>query len=194
MSIQIFGDGSVYPHDPADDNRSTGGVAIAQTDWNAAEGAPGHIKNMPAFEWIATSKVTEAIIVPEQTVVFEQAQITFMHATNLTDLLPYAPILGEKYIVVWNGTEYECEGKEAVYEPYTFPYLGNEALNSGLANVVDTGEPFFYAYADVWGTSSDILINVAESDLGEKTFSITHIKDEAEKMPGKFLPDRKSVV
>jgi len=199
MSIQIFGDGSVYPHDPADDTRSTGGVAIAQTDWNAKEGEPGHIKNKPEFEWIATS-------VEQQFEVFPETQVGNHTDAGAASIKPEdCPVLvdGQKYIVYYDGTPYECTAKEYQGEEngYTFisMVLGNTAVAKKTGSVVlpeyveeiDTGEPFLIITAYVVGHGFyDGTLCRDDEPLGKTvSIKIDGFTSEPVKMPGKFLPE-----
>jgi hypothetical protein len=87
----------------------------------------------------------------------------------------FIPVVGETYKVTWDGKEYICIGKIAVWGG---KYIGNISIDD---DGPDTGEPFWY----YWYDSSDYGMCVR--DQGKHTIAIEKIK--IVKIDKKYLPD-----
>lgn len=86
--------------------------------------------------------------------------------------------IGKKYIVNYNGIEYECECYSGEYD---FKFLGNDSYASSIIEDRFDGEPFLFIVSDTLNTN--IIVNVA----GSHSFSI--IEEVVHKIDKKYLPD-----
>lgn len=156
----------------------------AQADWNAAEGAAGHVKNRT--HWVEAGETVE--IVPEQSVSVHVPSVD-MYAIEQAPALE----IGKTYVIGWNGVEYTCigldgsdvsnavvvENKVVLGDLYTF--------SNGTLGTAATGEPFMLICGTVSGAS---LIMVKPFDGEAPTLSIHECKSEIiHKLDPKFLPD-----
>lgn len=103
------------------------GGSSSQSNWNAAEGEPGHVLNRTHWR-----DVKETVIW-EQTVTISEG----MFFGSLTgETIPL--VVGDTYTVLWGGVSYECVCKTGEYMGYETITVGNMALGGGE----NTGEPF----------------------------------------------------
>lgn len=101
----------------------------AQSDWNAAEGEPGHVLNRPFY-----SDIVNGVALPETIPTYDEG----MEAHVLAN--PLSLIVGEKYTVNWNGVEYTTNCVEVDQGDGTLMNcIGNVGAMMGTG---DTGEPF----------------------------------------------------
>lgn len=100
----------------------------------------------------------EETVLAEQTVAFEK----YLSGTFMSDQIDIELSVGEKYRVVWNGTEYFCYARDASElneggMTFTGAYIGNAVILTTLlnSNIVaeGTGEPFIYFPAKKFITS-----------------------------------------
>jgi len=176
----------------------SGTVVVREgADWNAVEGEPGHIKNKPEFEWIATS-------VEQQFEVFPETQVG-KHTSAGAEGIKEDPgfVAGEKYIVYYGGTPYECTAREYPVEGDGYSgfliVLGNTAIDDKVESTdlpegidkTDTGEPFlvYTSYADGYGFVGGNLMRDDEPAGETVTIKIDGFTSEPVKMPGKFLAE-----
>lgn len=84
--------------------------------------------------------------------------------------------IGKRYLVVWDGTGYECESHDVDGEVG----LGNDVL-SGWGGTTDNGLPFlFLHYYGLFGIARD---------AGEHTFAIYELTETTKTIDPKYLPD-----
>lgn len=145
---------------------------VAQSDWNAAEGEPGHVLNRT--HWSRTKE-----LLPLTKVVGENGELTI------------APVIegvavGGTYIVNYNGADYECVCADAsVIAPGAFALGDIDAL---------TGSPSG-AYPFVVGivspdTAAQMGVGGMVFDFSGASSAMVSISDEdVYKLDTKFLPD-----
>lgn len=97
------------------------GPGAATPDWNAPEGAAGHILNR-------THYVEEEVFLEETT-----------YISNNRIRTPNPLVIGETYNVYWNGTKYEC----VCYEDSSMPTLAGKGPNG------DESYPFMIVYMSI---------------------------------------------
>lgn len=98
----------------------------APADWNAAEGEPGHVLNRTHY----TERVITDIV-PTKVIQLSDGLYT---EAGLWEF-----IVGESYVVTFQGEQYECVAFESTFMGMKTVSIGNEALYGGSNN---TGEPF----------------------------------------------------
>lgn len=99
------------------------------------------------------------------------AEQTLEFAADPVQVETYFPLaIGETYIVVWDGVEYECVATEVTNSGTVLPCLGNPSIATGGA---DNGMPFMivYAPAEVAGTEWPMYAMAANSE-GTHTVAI----------------------
>lgn len=92
----------------------------------------------------------------------------------------YDLVVGQTYIVTWDGVEYECVAKEVSNS--TVPVLGNE--NYSWSNYDGTGEPFYISASVQWG----FTMYTPVSD-GEHTVAIRTMQTITKPLDAKYLPN-----
>lgn len=109
-----------------------GGGTGAPSDWNANEGEAGYVKNRT--HWVENG---EGFVLEETTLLKSDGMYLSFDPLNsvIAD--------GENYKVTYNGTEYNCTGKNVETEGIIMPVLGNLAI---LEYGDDTGEPFIFVF------------------------------------------------
>ena len=166
-------------------------------DWNAPEGAPGHVKGRT--HWVEQNGENETIhklpgkFLPDGVPYSEKRMMEIVPETTVqiaegsqAVLMAYAsPSIGDTIAVNWNGTEYSCVCVDAV--PFGMPNgvgFGNIGLLIGGA---DTGEPF----AGFIVTDNGLLVAVfmALDGSTEVTISIMGMGEVVHKTDLKFLPE-----
>lgn len=101
-------------------------LTIGASDWNAAEGEPGYVKNRT--HWME--------FVSKEEVILEETRVPFnSNMTSLYGIGSDKVVAGKPYIVYWNEAVYECTAFVADQSVF----LGNSSLAS---TGDDTGEPF----------------------------------------------------
>ena len=86
-------------------------------------------------EGYPSKSVQTTTLMEEQAVEFALNDSSYMaQITNAPEI-----VVGQTYIVKWDGTEYEC----VCFEFNSYPALGNLSI---MGTGDDTGEPFIYAY------------------------------------------------
>lgn len=144
----------------------------SQSDWNAAEGEPGHVLNRT--HWVESGMVE---ILPET--VFEIPENDFGVVEG-----SFSFTVGETYIVNWDGTEYECVGLDASEKTggeIVGVFLGNPAM----FGEADNGMPFCMFCV----TGMGIMGCLVSGEAGTAAVSIYHNSENIHKLPGKFLPE-----
>lgn len=142
---------------------------IKKPDWNQNDpAAPDYVKNRPFW----TDDPVETVLIEEQTVsVGDDLYATLDGVT--------AFVVGEKYTVFFNGTEYECIAWAANALDYESVIVGNGSIWGGDGG---NGEPFALEYTD--GAN---YLNVAET--GDYVVSVSAFLGEVHKIDSKYLPD-----
>ena len=104
----------------------------------------------------------------------------FSNASNIVELY-----VGEEYIVNWDGKEFYCTCKDAIFSTVSFDgkYIGNSTLilNAGLG--VNTGEPFVIFRA----SNGDITIMTLDKSAKHDVSLMPAHK--IKKLDKKYLPD-----
>lgn len=141
------------------------------SDWNAAEGESGYIKNKPFYE----EKVV--LLPPTQ---FERSSENMLNGYGASIPGHIDIIEGKSYTVNWNGVEYTTEGVSVTIPAEgTFVILGNPALFLGT----DNGLPFLIASLAEAGT---IYAVPTDDSLIYTVGIITH---EVKELPERYLPE-----
>lgn len=150
----------------------TGGGSSAPSDWNAAEGEPGHVLNRTHWR-----DVTETVLF-EKTVTITQYQ--FMDTSGASIPLN----VGDTYTVVWDGVSYEAVAKVMDYNGFDAIAVGNAGVlpTTGEEN---TGEPFLIAIIEGMGWG---VISLAD---GEHTFAISGNEYTYHTIPPEYLAGSK---
>lgn len=108
----------------------TGGGTTVQADWSVNDpNNARHVKERTHWK--------EVFDGPEGEVISETSVAFTTNIKTITGAMSNAITAGGKYIVTWNGTDYECVGKNS----WDGAYIGNGTIMS-LSDVEDTGEPF----------------------------------------------------
>lgn len=145
-------------------------LTIGASDWNAAEGEPGHVQNRT--HWVE--------FVSKEEVILEETSVSFKNEmSSLYGLGSDKVIAGKPYIVHWNGTAYECTA--FVFGQSTF--LGNGSLSSVGT---DTGEPFCMEM--LTATSAFVM----KADSNAESILVKVVTPEVmdyHKLDPKFLPE-----
>ena len=111
-----------------------GGTVVAQSDWNAAEGEPGHVLNRTHYE---NGTETKTLLDTSVTV-----------ASNQFQNVGYVPLTeGNVYTVTWDGVEYECVAFISNALGFPAPSIGNPYFSGGANN----GMPFGFVTAIQYG-------------------------------------------
>ena len=112
---------------------NTGNSApAAPSDWNAAEGEPGHVLNRTHYV-----EDGEGYLLPETTIEINPDDEMGALLSPILDLEA-----GEEYTVTWNGVEYKSVGVDGTDVELPGIVLGNV---DALLGVGDSGEPFIVA-------------------------------------------------
>lgn len=156
------------------ENCGSGGGG-AQSDWNAAEGEPGHVLNRT--HWSET----------EETVIFEESEVSWSADTNFAAFLELSEeiVVGSTYKVTHNGTEYILDAVE--FEGQIV--LGNTGYLSSDGE--DNGVPFALIYtAEI---TVFLGINIMSDDEsvfvdGSAMLEIVMESETVQRLPAKFAP------
>lgn len=149
---------------------------VTGADWNAGEGAPGHVQNRPFYSEYGE----ETVILPETTITVEE----------MTPIeYPLFIIAGEEYTVSWNRTVYHCTAVSYSEDGMEGTVLGDLGMITN--GVPTTGEPFVLLvfseeYAATEGFSGVIVPLDGATEL---TISITGPVETVTPIPKKYLPE-----
>ena len=155
-----------------------GGSGGAQSDWNAAEGEPGHVLNRPFYSEYGMKTLLEE---------------TTMTATEETEGMAIIPhvvdITGVPEVeVVYNGTKYVCPVTIDDSEGMVTFEFGDRSLMGD--DIESTGEPFVAMFFDA--TSAGVAgvpgVIAALDGSAEFTISIVGNAETAHPIPEKYLP------
>ena len=170
-------------------------IKKARGNWNQNdETAVDYVKNRT--HWTETKFVD---VIPETTLYSSSGRtrgaagpsLTMFYVTSehISEIPNFT--VGEKYTVIWNGTEYKCKAK-MVNE---VTCLGNESIAGGTKN---TGEPFiimpdtFNFYSEE--SSDDVLCMIGTTEsLTEVTIKVSGLVTTVHKIDAKYLPEIKNV-
>jgi len=142
--------------------------------------------------WLPTTKEELKEVYPETTMTFTYGGSQFFQAHEI----PIELVVGNQYIVTFEGTEYPCEAKVIGDESVSIYYIGNIALN--YPNEPDlapnTGEPFVYSVQDVGGDDNGARFYIEGEFTGdeytaERTIAVYAVVQVPNKLPAEFLPD-----
>lgn len=147
----------------------------ARSDWNAAEGQPGHILNRT--HWAEENGILE--VLPE-------CQPEFVPDDAMFFVMGEVPIaVGGEYTVRWNGVDYNCTAQSVDIEGLVVPGLGNLAA-VGLGE--ETTDPFVIVATPVELTGGSGAQAIPLDGTTELTISITTVGEVIHKLDEKFLP------
>lgn len=145
---------------------------VAQADWNASEGEPGHVLNRTHYEGVTISTV------PVSGYWEDQSGFWVYKFTE-----PLGLEAGKTYNVLWKDRVYECTAKAKNYNGYAMVELSN----IGAANTTNSDLFILDEYAEKrkgsWGTIS------ALDSAGNIPFAIYKKVATLKKLPSKFLPE-----
>lgn len=148
----------------------------APSDWNAAEGEPGHILNRPFYSVAGTT----VEILPETRPIYVEAEDMF-----ITGNIP-ALTAGAEYTVNWNGTAYPCTASAIpIAEGIEVIVLGDVGMMEN--GTPETGEPFCIL---VFPAEMDGSVGIVPLDgTTELVLSILGIGETVVPIPQKYLGD-----
>ena len=156
-----------------------GGASVAQSDWNANEGEPGHILNRPFYSEHKTVTLLDTI-----TLTANGSFGGLEGVGLLPELLDISD--GMECNVVYNGVEYVCTARATTFQDIPCAILGN----SYAFGDENTGEPFLLcAFSEIIASQVGIYGGVIPLD-GSGTFSISiiHHKEDITFIHEKYLP------
>lgn len=100
---------------------------------------------------------------------------------------------GEKYLVNWEGVDYETTCFATPINDYDVPttmyYLGNPALNLDTEHMGDTGEPFIFQILAVQGQEFRVVVTKSDNIGRDIHFSISAYEEVKNTIPQKYLPE-----
>lgn len=164
--------GTGYEFGNAPGGGGSGGSSVP-SDWNAAEGQPGHILNRT--HWVEENGILE--VLPECQFEAEYESV------SIAGEVPIA--IGAEYTVHWNGVDYACIAKSVDIEGVVVPGLGNLAA-FGIGE--ETTYPFVIIALPIALTGGvGAQVNILDGST-ELTISITTVGDVIHKLDEKFLP------
>jgi hypothetical protein len=153
-----------------------GGTGGAQSDWNAAEGEPGHILNRT--HWTEGGNVE---VLPETSMLVDEGDGTFYTTGNI-------PLVdGAEITVNWNGTPYKC-GTYAFtpdLENGKLVVFGNSevlAEFTGMETEENTA-PFFGLYSAI----HSMLVMLPLDESSAATVAIYSAVGKVHKLDNKYL-------
>lgn len=146
------------------------------TDWNQSdENDAGYIKNRPFYE---DKKVNE--ILPERTMAVSTAAQLISLPNKQIELWNNG---FDKAIVTWEGTVYECK-PETILDDVI--YVGNPGF---FVESNDNGIPFIIGVSRPGDTTVGMaVVSLYDSELTERTFSVSIVTEKIVKIDPKFLP------
>ena len=153
--------------DNAVKNVSGGSGSGGVTSWNDLEDRP----------FYTDGGMVE--ILPECQPVYDEAEGSFILVSNVPTF-----VVGESYVINWNGTEYECTAQDLSVVAPGAVLLGNGTVMD-MPGVVDNGEPFVIIVAEENGT--EMLIAMDLGGATELTLSIYGNGEVVHKLDNKYL-------
>lgn len=154
-----------------------GGGVVAQSDWNASEGEPGHVLNRPFY-----SEIGIGTILGETSPVYSEDEGMFA----LTDAVQPMTV-GKEYTVNWNGAEYACVAEEYIEEDVVVgAMLGNTSIMGGAQ---ENESPFVIVIPFETEGVTGLIVPLDGST--ELTVSIIGEVEVIHLMPEKYLPELK---
>lgn len=156
-----------------------GGTGGAQSDWNAAEGQPGHILNRT--HWTESGAARE--ILPET---------ALMMTTNVMPITTdFYLTIGETYTVMWNGVTYTCVAREVVDDNVSGVVVGDVyTASDGAVGTAPSGEPFaLFIFPNEIVADGKLFAAVTPLDGSrEATIAIRQDGEIVHKIDNKYLP------
>lgn len=146
----------------------------AQSDWNAAEGEPGHILNRTHYTEVKNAEIySDTGLVPDP----DMGMIVVSESIPVT--------VGEEYTVKWNGVDHTCT---CVTVDGSASILGNMVIDGGE----DTGEPFcIITYSDQ-GMSALVPLDGSEQVAVSISGSLVDVHELDEKYIAAALANSES--
>ena len=153
-----------------------GGAGGAQSDWNAAEGEPGHILNRT--HWTEGGIVE---LLPECNPSYNEGDVAFL----IMGAIPF--VVGEEITVNWNGTPYKCLTYRFVPDEETgeIVVFGNsEALTNEWGLAVEANDaPFVFISIALQSVTMVLPLDGST----EVTVSILSNRETVHKLDNKYL-------
>ena len=154
-------------------------ISQEPSDWDAAEGTPGHILNRPFY-----SDYTHQLLLPETVPMYLPGDGLFICDDSVT------PAPGTECTVTWNGTEYRCTVQDLSALGMT-DVIGIGALDLALSEEGLTGnhEPFaiISGPAHIMAQMGANTIIIALDGSTELTLAIQGIVEAVTLIPQKYL-------
>lgn len=154
-----------------------GGTAVAQSDWNANEGEPGHILNRPFYS------TYENIMLLDNTMVsYDDSQGGFVGFPN------GVPVTGSTVTIIWNGTGYQCSVVDLSAQAPGMMAVGN--VGAMLPDMYEiTEDPFLFVFMSVGEQSMALCLPIdGTEDLSFTVRSV--VERETQTIPEKYLPSK----
>lgn len=131
-------------------------------------------------EWMAKTKVGTEPMLDETKLLFHSSKSNKSTCDQRFDFPIYA---GEKYLVHWDGKEYECRAVSVMMPLVN--YIGNGSIYD--KDFEDSGEPFCvlsYVWRDFYATTTIY----GNNDAKEHTVGLWHSGNIPNRIPYKYLP------
>lgn len=152
-----------------------GAEANVQSDWNENDSASqSYIVNRPFG-----TEVKNVTLIDNNTITVEAVGAPVQSPFELDGI-----IVGQAYTVTWNGTKYECIGRDPGLSSMT--YLGCIGL-MGVLVAEDGDEPFCVITIELGPNSYDVIVFAA--DVGTHSITIETMKEVIKKIDNMYLPD-----
>ena len=162
-NINVWIDTDAEPEQPPV-NPGGSSVVVTQSDWNAAEGEPGHVLNRTHY-----STYEEVQLLNNATV-----------AGDGSSMFDFPIVAGQTYKVNWNGTSYEEVAFEHRVDTMVLQCIGNPGMFMGD----DNGKPYFLFHMAEIGATSGMTM-----DGSDGVITLDVIEETIHKIPQKYVPD-----
>lgn len=154
-------------------------LALAKSYTNQHSGSGGSVPKPLTYDYMPegypTKTVETVTLLEEQQVAFKSYKGTYVSTIKEN---PPEIVVGQTYIVKWDGTEYECvsfiDDSNSVIGNLSIPGIGD-----------DTGEPFFYFYDEAELVGGFMTLNTSASH----TISVKRIEETVTPMAEEYLPE-----
>jgi len=170
--LKVDAEGKITDVEAAD--APTGAGSSSDSDWNAAEGEPGHIRNRTHYSEFGTVEI------------LPMCDLAFSEDAGGFPVFDEVSVeVGKEYVVSWNGAEYTCTAVTTDLSGMPIAYLGNKAV----MEEADTGEPFGIAILpkEAFEMLGFYGLVIPIDGTTELRLSITERKETVHKIPEKYL-------
>ena len=151
---------------------------VSQSDWNAAEGESGHVKNRTHYSEFSN-------------VIFPETVVAWDDTTEYCGIMELAEplVLGHSYKVEYNGEVFVLDAR--YYEGVSV-YLGNKSFLGDTFTDENTGEPFVIVYVEGTAMLVGFNLQTVEPAAGSATVKIT--AEVVQTLPAKYLPPNSYII